>query len=190
MKRIILLLLTMILFFSCLSSEPVYMSLKAPMMMEEFKEGNIARTALQDNGFILYDESDSVIWQADFSRRLPAAVRGSLKTAMEYSSGVQNRPDGPVRTLLLSDEAGFLAYLGDGIRPGLAPDLGMDLKPGASGSGSILLKSGEGEWSVSVGAPADILIGGIPCRAYLLNAAEGQHMDQPPLTVDLLIIRQ
>ena len=173
---------------SCVSFTPVYLDLST-LALEGTGQGLISEIEDNDGGLLIRDKAQDKEIAIRLKGDVPPGIIAGLKGAGAYDFRSRIRPDGPVESLILSDETGLLAYLGDGLRPGRLP--GLELGFEAASENSIRIISSEGKGTVKTGQPTDILIEGIPFTSYLLNTQRGNpEFDQPPFKADLILIRK
>lgn len=187
MKKILpLIALTLI---SCVSYKPVYLDLSM-LMMEGPGEGKIVRSNCIDGTVFIETEKSEIDIEVRFDGIISSQIKNALCNGHEYVFSSNLRPDGPIEHLMLFDDKGLLAYLGDGLRTNI-PGIKLEIDSAKTDEDCINLKSSEGQWKVKPGKPEKILIDGVEFSAYLLNTQRGDpQFDQPPFKADLILIRK
>ena len=194
MKNTII-LLTILLIFSCKSSAPC--NTFAPIEMELDSNvfegtgsGSISQISIKDDNIIEIKDNEE-IFEIQFSDSIPLELLGVAENSSNYIFYSRPRPDGPVEYLILEDSVGMKSYWGDALRSGTIRGLDIVLNPVNGSDTSVEIVSDNKKYEMSAGQERIIKMKGITYRALLLNIHIGDpQFDQPPLTIDLLLIRQ
>ena len=185
MKKILLLL--SFPFLSCASFQTSFMDLTLDSLGGRF-QGSIKAVEKGSNFYLISGQENSNM-RITFSPKGPENLLDKLKLAEQYDFQSIQRPDGPIEFLTLSDKIGILAIFADGVPPGNIPGLNISVKDNHD-DGILLISEGK-ETLVTIGRSVNSLIDNTDFKVYLLNKIVGDsQFDQPPLRIDLILVRQ
>lgn len=177
-------------FLSCLSllpPQPLFLDLMLP---EGEGRGEISSVLIREDGFALEGRAADFPLALRLTGGIPPEVLDAVRSARFYEFRKMTRPDGPVETLILSDEAGLLLYLADRAPSGRLWGLGPEWRMESAGEEELHLEGPSGDGRLIAGRPRELpLAETASYRGWLLNLQRGELSDQPLLAADLILLR-
>ncbi len=177
-----------ILTSSCTSYVPNSIELNATFP-EGVESGKIENLVVNENYIHFISSKNGKEIAIISHQKLSENVVDRISESSYYSFYTRINPDGPVEVLSLSSEEILNVLLGDQLKPGKIPGLSLSYRslPG----GDIALFSDIDEWVIKQGVEKELYIDGVKYSATLLDMIKGDpQFDQPPLRIDLILVRQ
>ncbi len=187
--------ITLILFFSaiftasCQSFVPTSIELDSSLF-DGKKLGVVSELTINDTYILFQDQSTEEEYKISFSQSLDTEAIDKIRKSDSFIFFSRPYPDGPVEAVYFYRNQNLEIYLGDQIKPGRIPELSLAYRNTLNTNDAIIIFDGKNEWILKTGDEKIIQIDGYEYRASLLNLIKGDpQFDQPPLRIDLMLIR-